>query len=424
MTTPEERLRADDPFQASPYEHGDFESMLSRITSASSATPARRAHSLRVRMVGVGVSLAVVAAGAVATIDSTLSNTPSPVVAGPVLTFSEPPVAAPPTVPNGAAYGTAQGGPTYAEAVKSIRYLPSGHYQFSSGPGLSSTPGAAVGYRLEVPANGPLEAARVARILHTHGAPVPVRPSGASLQWTVGVPPHPVVGYEVVGGIPYFSYNVGGDHPNTASSLGPVLPSSLTGHRAMDNAARLLLRRLQYRYELADPRYGYAWTSPRPAGCGEACTVTHAWYAAGVGGVTTRTSIHITFDRHGRIVSATGPALAGVEAAQFPVRSAAAAVTELGHALPQPSGFASAWNQAGPMGPVIRVRVTSSQLTLELYRTADGSLWLLPTYSYEGSFAYHGHTIIISPPALTVLALDRALVHVAGHAAGTAKRKI
>ena len=61
VTTPEERLRADDPFLASPYEHGDFESMLSRITSASAATPARRARTIRARMVGVGVSLAVVA---------------------------------------------------------------------------------------------------------------------------------------------------------------------------------------------------------------------------------------------------------------------------------------------------------------------------------------------------------------------------
>jgi hypothetical protein len=398
VQSPEDKLRAEDPFFEHPYEHPDLEGMISRITAAPT-DPMGSVRRLKVRMLATGLAATLLAVGAVATLDA-VSTTPASLVpvAAPVLV-------GPRALPSHGAVATSK---TAAAAyssdaltvAKGMWFVPPGVYRFEPAPSLSRLAGTGVGYRVTEVVSGALEAHRLASHFKVPG---PVRVSAS--HWTVGSAADRVVGYGVVGGIPTFFYNVNRDGAATARDGAPVPADRMPGPAAVESAAKSLVKSLGVAYQLTTLSYGIGWTNPRYTPCAEACSEVDASYEVLVGGADTGLQLQLAVDHRGRVVSASGPVILGVAPYEFPLRSPASGVADLTKSRP--------WSEAdrvvagAPVAqlPVVIVRVERAIRAVALYRTATGALWLLPTYGYAGSLSLHRRALSLTPDTLSVLAV-------------------
>jgi hypothetical protein len=97
-----------------------------------------------------------------------------------------------------------------------------------------------------------------------------------------------------------------------------------------------------------------------------------------VHGTATDQSLSFTFDPSNTLLYAEGPAFHVDSGVHYPLQSPLAGVSALGAA--EKRAFAAA---AKP--PTARATITGERVSLAPYQLKNGTLWLLPLYTYSGS---------------------------------------
>ncbi len=404
MSDFDERLRAADPAAGMSYQHPNVDAMISRIEARA---PLARRHVLRsfqLKVASAAAMAAVLTVGGIAALEG----------AGPalqVLTLS-----------------AAKASPHAPASYKAASLVPrSGvmrlyeEFNFTAGSDLSTSAATAPSYELSLPADPSSEAARLATIFGVAGSPVDTNGDGSD--WTVTDGAGDTLDYENYGGVPQWYYN---NAPSNASSItttegtSAVMPSNST----IDADVQGYLAQLGYGYSVTNPQYSSATVTASSAGQADVTTneVT-ASYSVTVDGVLTDQTVDITVDSNNNLIEADGPAFTLMPSVNYPLQSPAAGVSVLeaqqqaefsqssgtgvqsGGATPPSSiagsapvsppgstssdttttdpGNATTTVPSGP--PIVDVTLDSVTTSLSSYTLTDGSVWMLPLYTYTGT---------------------------------------
>ncbi len=410
MSDFDERLRAADPAAGMSYQHPNADAMISRIEARA---PLARRHVLRsfqLKMASAVTMAAVLTVGGIAVLDG----------AGPalqVLTLSAAKSASPHTP---SSFGS-------AALPKSGLMRIYEEFDFTAGSGLATTPGSAPSYELSLPASPSSEASRLATIFNVAGTPVDTNNDGSD--WTVTDTAGDTLDYENYGGVPQWYYN---SAPSNAASSATsitttdgttaVMPSNST----IDADVQSYLTQLGYGYAVTDPQYSSQTITASTPGQPDVTTNEEtASYSVTINGVLTDQTVDITIDSNNNVIEADGPAFSLMPSVNYPLQSPAAGVSVLeaqqqaefaqtssgtsdqGSGAPLSSGSNSGAPSTSPASPpsdttttdpsnattttapsdppIVDVTLDSVSTSLSSYTLTDGSVWMLPLYTYTGT---------------------------------------
>ena len=315
-----------------------------------------------------------------------------------------------------------------------------------------------------MPTSGSAEASRIASIFSVSGTPVDT--NGDATNWTVTDPSGPSVSYDQYGGVPqwyYQSTSTASFAPSSSAGAAPgvaAVPARAMPSRAViESGVKGYLSRLGYGYGVGSPQFSSSVATT--TGPDQVATTTN-WatvdYGVLVDGTLTDQSVQFTFDASNQLVSASGPAFSVDAPVNYPLQSPVAGVAVLNAQqrsyftssgapsgappgtvgtvaptgsgpvtqdttnpssvssgtstgsvpTPGPTDTSVATSPAGP--PIIDVTLDSVDVTLQSYTLTDGSVWLLPIYTYTGNVtpsdgtSYHGtwSTIAVDPAFVQV----------------------
>jgi hypothetical protein len=298
-------------------------------------------------------------------------------------------------------------------------------FHFSAGAGLSSTPGTAPSYELQLPASASSEAARLAAIFNVAGTPADTNNDGSD--WTVTDTAGDTLDYENYGGVPQWYYN---SAPSNASSVTTTdgTTAAMPSNSAIDADLQGYLTQLGYGYAVTDPQYS-SQTITGGNAPGQADVTTNeetASYSVTIDGVLTDQTVDITIDSNNNLIGAHGPAFSLMPSVNYPLQSPTAGVSALeaqqqaefapvssgtsdqgGGAAPLSSGSASGAPSTSPASPpsdttptspsdapttttpsgppIVDVTLDAVSTSLSSYTLTDGSVWMLPLYTYTGA---------------------------------------
>ncbi len=409
MSDFQERLKAADPAASAPYAHHDGEAMVSRIIALH---PARRRSVLRdfqLKMAGAVTVATLVTVGGIAAMDSAIPGLP-------VLALASAHNKSTDFAPS--ATGTTMR--LYEE------------FKFSAGPDLSAAASTGPAYKLQFPSSGSTEAARVASIFKVAGSTV--APTSSNEAWTITDATGPSVTYDSYQGVPVWTYSssTASDAVSSPPASGGAGATSVPSHAALETVARGFLGQLGYGYAVSSPQFSAE--TGNSTSVGGTATTTIDWgtvsYNVVVDGMTTDQTVQFTIDSHDQVVSASGPAFSVASTLSYPLQSQVDGVAVLnaqqqsyfagsgssggGIVVPQPSGSStgptsptsgSSGSSTGvttppgpPAGsittptdtptssgpPIVDVTLDSVNVTLGSFTLSDGSVWLLPVYTYTG----------------------------------------
>ena len=153
----------------------------------------------------------------------------------------------------------------------------------------------------------------------------------------------------------------------------------MPSHATVETDVRRYFSQLGYHYPLSSPSFTTATTSTTTSS-GAPLTVYSetASYSVVVHGTTTNQSLSFTFDPTNTLLYAEGPAFHLGTGVSYPLQSPRAAVSALQTA--EKHSFAGASRP-----PAANATVTSERVSLAPYQLKNGTLWLLPLYTYSGS---------------------------------------
>jgi hypothetical protein len=396
----EDRLAALDPAAAAPYQHRDLESMITRVTRQSASAKGRAWRNFQLKVAGAVVASALLTTGAIAT----FSSGPSLAVLA-LAGANHPP----------AAFSTSVAG----SAMEIYE-----EFNFSAGAGLSTQAPTSPSYQLQIPANGSAEAARLATIFGVSGTPVNTNGDGSV--WTVTDPAGDTLVYQN-SGVPEWNYTAASSGPSSSSEAASL--SALPSNAATDALARSYIQQLGYGYSLSDPSFGTSTTSQlnTDGSTASAVSTNDVSYAVLFQGITMNEQINFSVNANNTVADASGPAFSVGSPVNYPLQSPQAGVAALNAA--QQSKFANtttstsgATTDAGPSTttpsgpPIVNVTLNASSVTFGVYELTDGSVWLLPVYSYSGNATSASGTTATG--TWSELAIDPS--YVAGSANATA----
>ena len=412
MSDFQERLSAADPFAGQAYAHHDATAMVSRIIAQHPIARRSALRDFKLRMAGAVTMATLVTFGGIAALDAAVPGLPVLSLASGAKSTHTPQVA-----------GTATSGMMmriYEE------------FNFTPGSALSSSASTGAAYQLVTPSDPSGEATRLAAIFSVSGSPVDTNGDGS--YWSVTDASGAAVNYDNSYGVPqwYFATNTQGvaspptpptsSSPSAQSSTSSALPSQSTV--ASDVAT--LMQRLGYGYQLSDPQFSTDSFSSVGA---DATTTTTSMesvaYSVKVDGVLTDQTVQFSFVANNTLVSASGPAFSVAAATNYPLQSPVDGVAVLntqqqsyfkdssggspiplgsdGTVTPQSSGSNPPTTDSGSSTgsvatpgtndttstvvtgpPIVNVTLDSVAISLQSYTLKDGTLWLLPVYSYSG----------------------------------------
>jgi hypothetical protein len=408
MSDFDERLRAADPAAGMSYQHPNADAMISRIEARA---PLARRHVLRsfqLKMVSAVTMAAVLTVGGIAVLDG----------AGPalqVLTLS----AAKSSSPHApSSFGA-------AAVPKSGIMRIYEEFDFTAGSSLSSTAGSAPSYELSLPASPSSEAARLAAMFNVTGTPADTNGDGSD--WTVTDTAGDTLDYENYGGVPQWYYN---SAPSNASSITTTDGTSVAmpSNSTIDADVQGYLTQMGYGYSVTDPQYS-SQTITGGNAPGQADVTTNektASYSVTIDGVLTDQTVDITIDSNNNVIGAHGPAFSLMPSVNYPLQSPTAGVSVLeaqqqaefastssgttdqgGSGAPLSPGSASGAPSTSPGSgpadttttdpgntttttaptgpPIVDVTLDTVSTSLSSYTLTDGSVWMLPLYTYTGT---------------------------------------
>jgi len=406
MSDFDERLRAADPAAGLSYQHPNADAMISRIEARA---PLARRHVLRsfqLKMASAVTMAAVLTVGGIAVLEG----------AGPalqVLTLSAAKASSPHAPSSFGAASVPKGGMMriYEE------------FDFSAGSSLSSTAGIAPSYELALPASASSEAARLAAIFNVAGTPVDTNNDGSD--WTVTDTAGDTLDYENYGGVAQWYFN---NAPSNASSITTTdgTTTAMPSNSTVDADLQGYLSQLGYGYAVIDPQYSSQTVTASSPGQPDVTTNEEtASYSVTIDGVLTDQTVDITIDSNNNVIEADGPAFSLMPPVNYPLQSPTAGVSVLeaqqqaefppllsgtsdqGGGAPLPSGSAAGAPSTSPASPpsdttptvpgdgtttttpsgppIVNVTLDAVSTSLSSYTLTDGSVWMLPLYTYTGT---------------------------------------
>ncbi len=447
-----ERLVAADPAAGQSYAHHDPEIMVSRIVAQH---PVRRRNVLRdfqLKMAGAVTMATVLTVGGIAALDAAVPGLPILALASAHAKATTPDAAS----PNGLG--------TYNTMMRINE-----EFRFTAGAGLGANASTGNAYRLRFPTSGSGEASRVASIFSVSGPPVDTNGDGS--YWTVTDVSGPSITYNNYGGVPSWYYqstspSVVSTPPSAgaASGIEAVPAQAMPSQATVESSVKSYLARLSYGYQVGSPQFSSS--SGTTTGPDQVTTTTN-WvtvdYSVFVDGTLTDQSVQFTFDGSNQLVSASGPAFSVDAPVNYPLQSPIAGVAVLnaqqqsyftskegtpglgGTVAPMGSGPVTKDTtnpSGGPSGsspgavptpgptdtsvtttttgpPIVDVTLDSVDVSLQSYTLADGSMWLLPIYTYggvvtpSGGNSYNGtwSTIAVDPAYVKVAAATGPILY-------------
>jgi hypothetical protein len=348
MSDAEERLAALDPAANQPYRHADLDAMVSRIVAAPA--PSQSAHWQRLQARLAGGLIAASLATALALVATQGAPSLPALAIQRALTSHAP-----------SADFSAAGPMNVYEDL-----------HFTVGPAISSSAPSVASYQLDLPANANAEAARLAALFGVSGTSKKV---GGT--WTVKSTSGAVLSYDDVG-VPrwYFSSTSPEVAPAEESRAASV---AMPSHATVQSDVLHYLDELGYHYTVSAPSFSTATTSTTsPDGAPLTVSSETVSYFVFVNGTTTDQSVIFTVDPSNALLYAEGPAFHVASGVSYPLQSPLDAVAALTTA--EKGSFAATANP-----PTATATVTSDTVSLAAYQLKNGTLWLLPLYTYAGS---------------------------------------
>lgn len=373
MNDADDRLAALDPAAHQPYHHPDLDSMIARIVTKRGDIRVSRRQRLQVRLAG-----GLIGATLVTAVTLVLAQGASPL---PALSLAR----ALSNSPTNAGLTTAA--PTFARD----------DVHFSAGPDISPTPNSRASYELRIPTDGSKEADRLGAVFGLTGVPKLTGPRNWSLTDGTGA----VLNYESTG-VPqwYYSSTTPGVAPATKSASASV---AVPDHATLEADAQRYLVALGFNYALSSPSFSTRTTSTTTAsGAPLSINSAEVTYVVDVHGVATDQSVSVSVNSANALLFAQGPAFDVSRVVRYPLRSPRAAVASLNSSerrLSVPEATTP---------PRANATLTNDELSLASYELTNGTVWLLPVYTYSGTVrpAEGGPT----KSAWTVVALKPAYV--------------
>jgi hypothetical protein len=338
-------------------------------------------------------------------------------------------------------------------------------FQFTAGPNLSSAPSLGAAYRLQLPRDGAGEASRLASIFHVSGAPRNV--GGDRTDWTVTDEAGDTLEYETYDGVPDWYYTSASSIASSSATSGPSIsrasgPTAGVGagrpvpaHSTLENDVQRYLAKLNYGYSLAHPTFSTEAASSGSDSTTATSNEETVSYDVVVNGAPTDQSAQFTVDSSNGVVIASGPSFDVGSSTNYPLQSPVDGIAILnaqqalqfgpvtdtvkregtngGGYVAAPGAVATTTSGSGvavgspgsapptttgtSSPPLVTVRLVGVTLTLATYRLHDGSVWLIPVYSYTGT-ASGAHGASYSGDWSTV-AVDPTYVHLDTTGTGT-----
>jgi hypothetical protein len=347
MSDIEARLAGLDPAANQPYHHADLDAMITRIVTTPEPARSTRWQLFQARL-GFGAIAATLAAALTLVATQGAPSLPALAIARALATPSA---------------NLATGAPmaTYEDV------------HFSAGPAISSSAPSIASYELKLPANPKTEIVRLAKVFDVTGTLYDQ--SGFTIASTSGA----TIAYEDTD-VPQWYYSSRSPKVAPAEKSGSV-SVAMPSHTALESDVRRYVSQLGFNFTLSSPRFSTATTSTTTA-AGTPLTVSSetASYSVVVDGQATDESISFTFNPANTLLFAEGPAFRVRSGVSYPLLSPLAGVVALNSA--EAHSFAAT---AKP--PKATATVTSETVSLATYELKNGTLWLLPLYTYAGSVA-------------------------------------
>jgi hypothetical protein len=375
MSDAEDRLAALDPAANQPYQHADLDAMITRIVATPTRARSAYWQRFQARLAGGAIAATLVTA---LTLVATQGAPSLPALA----------------------IQHALTGPSSSFATQ----LPMSTYEdlhFIAGPGISQRAPSTASYELKLPASAKAESARLAGLFGVSGAPA----EHGGGNWTVTSTSGAVLNYDSVD-VPQWYYSSTSPKVAPAEKSGSV-SIAMPSHATVEADVQRYVRELGYHYSLSSPSFSTATTSTTtPDGAPLTVYGETASYSVLVHGTTTDQSLSFTFDPTNALLYAEGPAFHVGAGVSYPLQSPRAGVTALGTA--EKRTFAAV---AKP--PAAKATITSDRVSLAPYQLKNGTLWLLPLYTYSGTIT--GEKSATAARTWSELAVE--LAYVAGSSA-------
>jgi len=355
-----ERLSVADPYAGNAFELPDVASFMTRVSR-----PPRRISTWRRFQLSVSGAISATTLIMVGSIAALQGAAPSL----PVLNF---------------ALASATQFNVYSSVRASTSHLPTASvhgtdapgaaantlYHFIAAPRFSNATSVGPAYQLRAPSNPRTETTRIASIFGVSGA---LRQLTTSAAWQLSSPGARVTFASQ--GLWTWGY------VNTSTSATNSVVETVPVHELVLKATQLVSG-LHYGYQLGIP----AVTTGSVAGSGPSNSAQgfvsiHLRFPVVVSGTTTGLVSDFTFSTSGTLLSAHGPAFFVASSYPYPLLSPLAGVARLNAQRNEPV------SSAGPSTnspTLVQVTISNALIALGAYRLSDGTLWLVPVYSFTG----------------------------------------
>ena len=382
MTDEFDRLRAANPATNTTYTHGDLAAVARRAEMPTPNAPTRFAQGFRLKMASAAMAATLLTSGGIVALES--SSTPLPVLTLGADSSSTAPKSSSLPTSDGLSDSKIAGG-----SQSSMRIW--GSYEFSASDRLSSSPDQAPVYRVSGTSDGSSLTVELAKALGIFDASVQIKVTDGDF----GIP---MTWYEYATDSGTISVTVSENgatswyfsSPVTGVSSDDSLNVNTVTKRELASWSGAVIEGLRYDLSLGDPTYSIY---------GDQGSVS---YQVLVEGIATDISVSLSFDNQGTLIWANGSVATFDRVGNYPLISErdgvdnlssdsrygggrVAMTDQVADVIPSPATDSDSGSDAVVEPPVIKVLITSATVQLSTQQMTDGSVWLIPMYSYNGT---------------------------------------
>lgn len=382
MTDEFDRLRAANPATDTTYTHGDLAAVARRAEMPTPNAPTRFAQGFRLKMASAAMAATLLTSGGIVALES--SSTPLPVLTLGADSSSTAPKSSSLPTSGGLSDSKIAGG-----SQNSMKIW--GSYEFSASDALSSSPSQAPVYRVSGVSDGKGLTIDLAKALGVFDAAVEIKVTdgdyGIPMTWYEYATDNGTISVTVSenGATSwYFS------SPVTGVSSDDALNVNTVTKRELASWSDAVLDGLRFDLSLGDPTYSIY---------GNQGSVNFQVF---VDGIETDMAVSLSFDNQGTLLWANGSVATFDRVGNYPLISERDGVDNLSSdsryggspVAKSDAGFgwygysselsSTEW-ETFELSPVIVVSIASATVRLSTQHMTDGSVWLIPMYSYNGT---------------------------------------
>ncbi|CAB4867488.1 unannotated protein [freshwater metagenome] len=410
MTDEFDRLRAANPATNTTYTHGDLAAVARRAELPTPNKTTRFAQGFRLKMASAAMAASLLTSGGIVALES--SSSPLP-----VLTLG---AASSSTANNSASLPTLDkttdskiaGGSQSAMAIW-------GTYEFSASDSLSTSPSQAPVYRVAGVSDGNALTIDLAKALGIFDSAVDIKVTdgyaGLPVKWYEYTTDNGTISVTVSENSAttwYFSSPAAGVSSNNSLNVNTITKPELAAW------SDSVIDGLRFNLSLSDATYSIY---------GDQGSVN---YQVLVGGIATDLSVSLGFDNQGTVLWAYGSVATFDRMGNYPLISERDGVDNLSSGSPYGGGPVAMTERVAngvassdvmpAVGsddvltpPVMKVLITSAAVQLSAEQMTDGSVWLIPMYSYTGTVTNADGTTTES--TWSTVAVDPAYLKISVH---------